>query len=405
MHEMQFAAGRTSSDRPPCFDRLLSAVSAMTAACLAVAGRGLAAVVAALVVMVSVPAAHAQIRVVDVLGREVTLPRPAQRVMLGFYFEDYIAITGPTAIDRLAAVSLHYWKGYRPGQYAAYLAAVPKIADLVDVGDVDNGTMSVEKIVAARPDVAILSAGQYQYLGAAAATIEAAGVPIVVVDYNAQTVEKHVASTLAIGKVMGADERAERLAREYEAAVADTVARVASVTPPTRPKVYVELGQKGPAEYGNSYGRGMWAGVLSLAGAANIAEGQIGNWGPLHPEYVLSAAPEAIFVTGSEWLQAPDAVLMGFGIAPELTRERLRPYLDRPGWRNLPAVRDGNVYAIYHGGTRTLYDYVYLRYIAKALHPEAFADVDPQAELQRYYRANLPVTPDGTFMLRLGDPA
>lgn len=346
------------------------------------------------------PLANAEVRVTDVLGRTVILPKPAERVMLGFYFEDFLAIAGSGAVDKLRAVSLFYWQGYRPKQYEAYLAALPKIATLIDVGDVDNSTLSAEKIVAARPDVAILAASQYQYLGAAAATIEAVGVPIVVVDYNAQTVEKHVASTLAIGQVMGTEDRARRLADDYRAKVADTLARVRSANA-AKKRVYIELGQKGPAEADNSYGRGMWAGVLDLAGGLNIAAGQIANFGPLSPEYVLSARPDAIFIAGSEWATRPNAVLLGFGIDPALTRARLRPYLDRPGWANLPAVRDGQVYAIYHGGTRTLSDTVYLRFIAKVLYPDAFRDVDPQAELAAYYAQNLPVRSDGTFMLRL----
>jgi hypothetical protein len=59
-------------------------------------------------------------------------------------------------------------------------------------------------------------------------------------------------------------------------------------------------------------------------------------------------------------------------------------------------VRDGEVHAtLYHGGARTPYDTVFLRYIAKVLHPEAFADVDPSAEY-------LPVRPEGVFVLGLG---
>jgi len=362
----------------------------------------LAASAAILLTLVS-GTAQAEIRIKDVLGRSIMLEEPAQRVILGFYFEDYIAITGPTAIDRLAGISLAYWKGYRPLQYAAYLKAFPKIADLMDIGDADNGTMSAEKIVSARPDVVILSAAQFHYLGAAAEKIEATGIPIVVVDYNAQTVEKHVASTLIIGKVMGSEDRARRLANEYKAAIDDTLRRVNSAAATTKPKVYVELGQKGPDEYGNSYGNGMWAGVIEHAGGHNIASGKISNWGPLDPEYVVSSRPDIIIITGSEWMSMPNALVMGFGVDASLTQERLRPFLQRPGWADLPAVKTGHVYAIYHGGTRTICDYVYLRYIAKIHYPEAFKDVDPHAELVRYYEAYLPIKPRGSFMQRL-DP-
>jgi len=348
-------------------------------------------------------AASAEIKITDVLGRSVTLQKPAQRVMLGFYFEDYAAIVGPGAFDRLAAVSLYYWKGYRPGQYDTYVKAFPQITRLTDVGNADQGTMSVESIVAAQPDVAILSAGQYKYLGAAAQKIDAAGIPVVVVDYNAQTLAMHVASTEVIGKVMGTEARAQRLNDRYVAAVEDTAKRVRAAGTAHKPKVYVELGQKGAAEYGNSYGKGMWAGVLDAAGAANIAADKIAGFGPLTSEYVLSAEPEVIFITGSEWTSIPGAVLMGFGIGPDLTRERVKPYFGRLGWSDLPAVKNSRVYAVYHGGTRTMYDYAYLRFIAKALYPAAFHDVDPDDELKAYYREYLPIEPQGSFMVHV-DP-
>jgi len=345
-------------------------------------------------------AARAEIRATDLEGREVSLPAPARRVLLGFNYEDFLAIVGPGAIDRVVALSRSPWRDWRPKQYAAYAAALPALEALTDVGDVDSGSFSVEAAVAARPDLAILAAWQYRALGAGVQTLEAAGVPVAVIDYNAQTLERHVASTLLIGRLMGVEERAERLAGAYRSAVEDTLARVAKAADQPR-RVYVELGQKGPAEYGNSYGRGMWAGVIEMAGGHNIAAGQIGNWGPLSPEYVLASRPEVVLITGSEWLKAPNAVLMGFDIDAALTRERLAGYQARPGWAGLPAVATGEVHALYHGGTRTLSDTVYLRYLAKLLHPAAFADVDPQAELVRFYRENLPVAADGSFMLRL----
>lgn len=361
-----------------------------------------AAIAAAALTFAAASSAQAQIDITDVLGRHVTLEKPAEKVMLGFYFEDYIAITGPTAIDRLKAVSLNYWKGYRPAQYDAYLKTFPKIAELVDVGDADAGTLSAEKIIAARPDVVILSAGQYKYLGSAAQTIEQVGIPLVVVDYNAETVEKHVASTLIIGQVMGTEDRAQKLADQYKNKIADTIARVEKASKATKPKVYVELGQKGAGEYGNTYGSGMWAGTIDLAGGQNIAAGQVASWGPLNPEYVISSKPDAIFLSASEWVSLPSSILLGFGVPEETTRKRAAPYLQRAGWQDFPAVKNGEVYVIYHGGNRTIYDYAYLRYMAKALYPDVFADVDPQAELKTYYDAYLPIKLDDTFMLKIG---
>jgi len=341
--------------------------------------------------------------VTDVLGRTVEVPDDPQRILLGFYFEDFYAIGGSNAYDRVVAISRDAWEGWRNSQWTRYVAANPKIETLIDVGEVDGGSFSIETAVAARPDVAIFAAWQYNALGDAVAKLEAADIPVVVADFNAQTVEKHVASTMMLGALLGGESevRATELAHAYEAAVADVQARVAKAGGP-RPKVYVELGSKGPDEYGNSYGKGMWAGVIEAAGGDNIATGQIGAWGPLNPEYVIASNPDVILLAGSDWVGRDKAVLMGFGQTPDVTNGRMMPYTERAGWNGIKAVGNGEVHAVYHGGTRTLYDYSFLQYIAKQLYPQAFGDVDPVANLKAYYAKYLPIEAEGVFMQKLG---
>lgn len=342
--------------------------------------------------------ALAEIKVTDVKGREVTLEKPAQRVMLGFYYEDFLAVAGPGALDKVVALSLSTWKDWRPNQFAAYEKALPKLSSLPDVGNTEDGTFSVEKVIAAKPDLVLLAAWSYDALGEGVKQIEAAGIPVVTLDYNAQTVEKHVLSTQVLGKVMGAEDRATKLADNYKAAMADIDARIKAAGPTTK-KVYVELAQKGASEVGNSYGNGMWGTLIDRLGGSNIAKGQVENWGPLSPEYVLAQKPDLIFLAGSEWVNKPLSVQVGFGGDPKLTRERMAGYLGRPGWSELPAVQHGGVHAIYHGGARTLSDYVYAQYIAKQLYPDAFKDVDPAENIRRYYDTWLPIKADGVFVL------
>lgn len=342
--------------------------------------------------------AFADITVTDVKGRTVTVPKVPERIVLGFYYEDYLAIGGPGALDKVVALSLSTWKDWRPNQFAAYEKALPKLASIPDVGNTEDNTFSIEKVIAAKPDLLILAAWNYDALGEGIKQIEAAGIPIVTLDYNAQTVEKHVASTLALGKLLGTEARAEKLAENYKHAFEDIEARIKTAGPTTR-KVYVELAQKGASEVGNSYGSSMWGALIDKLGGQNIAKGQIGNWGPLSPEYVLAQKPDLIFLAGSEWLNKPQAVIVGFGADPALARERMAAYVARPGWSDLPAVKDGGVHALYHGGARTLSDYVYAQYIAKQLYPEAFKDVDPAKNIRDYYDTWLPIKADGVFVL------
>lgn len=338
-------------------------------------------------------------QVTDAIGRQVTVPDNPKRILLGFYFEDYFAVAGPRGYDRVVAISRDAWEAWRHLQWQTYVKAVPRIAQLVDVGEVTGGTFSLEKVTAARPDLALLSSWQFSALGDQVARLEAAGIPVVVLDYNAQTVEKHVASTLVLGEILGAEARARELATLYADAHKDVARRVANIT--SRPKVYVELARHGAGEVDNSYGDVMWGAMVTAAGGDNIGKGKIAKWGPLSPEYVLAQNPERVVLAGSGWMSREKAVVLGPGVKPSLTHARMRPYLDRPGWRGLAAVRAGQVYAVYHGGARTLYDFAYLQYLAKMLHPDLFADVDPAANLAAYFEKYMPVRLTGTYTTRL----
>jgi len=342
-------------------------------------------------------AAMAEITITDVRNRTVTLDAPAERVMLGFYYEDYLAVAGDGAVDKIVGLSRGPWADWRPKQWAAYTEAFPQLADLPDVGDTESSTFSIESAIATDPDLVILAGWQYDALGETAAQFDTAGIPVLVLDYNAQTLEAHLASTRALGLAMGTADRAEALASLYAEKTADTEARVAQSN--AQPKVYVELAQKGPDEVGNSYAGGMWGGIIDRLKGQNIANGQIENWGPLSPEYVLAEAPEVILLSGSEWLNRPAAVPMGFGADRDLARQRIDAYKGRAGWADLPAVQNGKVYGIYHGGTRTLSDFAYFRFLGTALHPDAFAGVDPEAELAQFYADWLPIEPVGTFVV------
>jgi ABC-type Fe3+-hydroxamate transport system substrate-binding protein len=221
-----------------------------------------------------------------------------------------------------------------------------------------------------------------------------------VIDYNAEIPERHVASTLALAAVTGNEERGRALADLYLAKLADIQRR--AKTAGTHPKAYVELGQGGAGVIGNTYWQGMWGRLLDLIGADNIAAGHIAKaWGPLSPEYVLSANPDVIFIAGSSWLKSPNAVITGYDAPVELTRSRLAPYAQRDGWAGLTAIRNGELHAIEHGLCRALFDYTAAQYLAKQLYPDAFADIDPVGELRRYHEQFLPVSFEGTWMTRL----
>ena len=342
-------------------------------------------VLAAVVAALSMGAAQAaQKEVTDVQGRKVKIESPAKRVLLGFYFEDYMAVGTEKAFDKVVGISREAWEGWP------------------DVGEVEVQSFSVEKTLALRPDVIVLAKWQYQGLGPDVDRLEQSGIPIVVVDYNDQDVKNHVASTLLLGEITGQQARAKKIANEYKEAVETITSRIAKAGK-AKPKVYVEFGNKGPSEYSFSYGKNMWGPMITTAGGENIAAPFVEYWGPLNPEQIIASRPDVILISGTESKKNPNAMLMGEGVDKADAQQRLEGYAKRPGWGSLPAIKDKRIYGVYQGASRSITDYPSIQYIAKVAYPELFKDVDPQANYISFYKRYLPVTPNGTFYTGLKD--
>ncbi|OYQ41426.1 iron ABC transporter substrate-binding protein [Rhodoferax sp. TH121] len=334
----------------------------------------------------------------DVLGRSVRVDLPAKRVLLGFYFEDYMAIGGEKAFDKVAGLSREAWEAWRPANWALFAAHRPSLKDLPDVGEVEAQTFSVEKVLALKPDVLVLAEWQYKGLGSDVKRIEDAGVPVVVVDYNMELPANHYASTLLLGKIAGEEKRAQKIADEYKTAIDQVQSRIAAAKQP-KPRFYVEFGNKGPAEYSFSYGKGMWGPLGTLAGGENIAAPFVEWYGPMNPEKVLASLPEVVFIAGTESTKNPNSMLMGQGVEPAVAQQRLQGFAQRAGWSELPAVKNKRLYAVYQGASRSVLDYTMVQFMAKALYPTLFKDIDPQANYLAFYRRYLPVQAKGSFAL------
>ncbi|WP_238157607.1 ABC transporter substrate-binding protein [Aeromonas salmonicida] len=243
--------------------------------------------------------AAAPVEVEDVLGRKVSLTLPAKRIVLGFYPEDYLAVAGEGGADRLVGMSRGWFVKSRPAIWSLYVASLPQLALVPDLGNVQDQSFSIEKTLAVRPDVVILAQWQYEALAPDLPRLEQAGIPVVVVDYNAQTLSRHMASTLLLGKVTGQEARARKMADEYKAKIETIRSRIAEAKRQP-PRVYIELGDKGPAEYSYTYGKDMWGAMALLAGGDNVAAPFVERWGPIHPEQLLASKPEVILMAGYE---------------------------------------------------------------------------------------------------------
>lgn len=357
---------------------------------------------AALAAALALPAVPAQAQTVlrDAAGRTVTLPRAPERILLAFNFEEFIAVAGPGGWDRVVGFNRRQWAINRPAVWREYLKVLPGLEQLPDIGATENQTLTAERCLALRPDLLVIHAVGVAAVPQEIARIEAAGIPVLVVDYNAQTPALHAASTRALGAALGQPARAEALAALYTERVAEIRARAARAG--SAPSAYVEIGSGGPAAFGNSYNGAMWGGMLDLLGARNIAAGRIPpGWAPMAPEAVLAGAPDHVFLLGSSWDNRPQSVRAGYGVTLDQARASLRPYAARPGWAGLPAIRSGSLHTVETGLSRCLMDWIGLAYMGRAMYPAAFEGLDPDAALAAYHADFLPVPMSGCWMARV----
>lgn len=342
-----------------------------------------------------------EIRIKDVLGREVVLETPPQRIVLGFYYTDYLAVGGIKALSKVVGFSKAVWTDWTPASWELYSQSLPELKKIADVGEVEVGTFSVEKVLSLKPDLLLLADWQYQVLEIDLEPIQKAGIPIVVIDYNKELPSLHILSTKILGQITGEVQRANELCDFYENTLKQIQEKITKANR-EKPKVYVEFGNKGPSESGFTFGKNMWGPLIELAMGENIAKPFIEQWGPMNPEQVLVSKPDVILIAGreTELKKNKEAMVMGVGIPKEEAQKRLNGYKQRLGWDSLPAIKNNNLFGVYQGASRTLADIAMVQFIAQALYPDLFKDVDVQKLYLEFHQKYLPVVPSGTFVIQ-----
>ncbi len=97
----------------------------------------------------------------------------------------------------------------------------------------------------------------------------------------------------------------------------------------------------------------------------------------------------------SEWINREDPEILVKVVIPDTTKTLESEYArirDREGFDRLRAVRDGHVYVISGNLLFSPHASVGILYLAKALYPDAFADINPDDVLQEYAGMFMPGT-------------
>ena len=343
------------------------------------------------------------ITVTDMEGRLVTLKSPVERIVLmeSSKTHELAAIDGAGIVDKIVGWDNDFKDNAGDG-YVKFVEKYPKLADIPNVGSLDDNTFSVEKVIALNPDVVIMHNWEFMWSGDATkealARLEQAGIPVVFVDFYMDPMVNSTKSMLLLGQILGKEQRAENIVDFYDQHVDTIYSRLEENGGLKKPSVYIETGYNGPETYGITEGDVGWGSIVKRAGGDNIAETLLGNTSKaISPEFLVNQSPSIIILTGRNW-STPGSIRMGYTSTAEDTKNTMDAYISRSGWNTINAVKNHNVYGIYHGYCFSIYNFVALETFAKWFYPEEFKDIDPNATIREYHEKFMPVEYNGTFM-------
>ena len=345
------------------------------------------------------------VTVTDLAGVTYTLPRPLQKVAVqwscaGGPFMTMSALLGEDVADYLACIDDSPEK-YRADVWEQCQKDIPALADIPVIGSV-NEELDLEGVLCSGAEAFICPLELKTLVDESLADrLNSVDIPVIYVDFHQETLENHTKSTLLLGKLFGREERAQEIVdfyTEHRNAIGTRIEKI--LQEQKRPELYIEVAMLGPSDFGNSFNNSYsWGGIAYQSGGNSIGEGVVPNYGPLDTEYVLSNNPDKIIFTGTWGTAVPDAVKMGYGTELSETRRQMEAYGSRPGWSELQAFRNQEIYAINHGLSREMYDCACFEFFAKICFPEQFQDISPEKTLQEYYERFMPYTLDGVWFV------
>lgn len=338
-------------------------------------------------------AAHAEITLTDITGRNVVLPAPATRILLASSaYYPALSLLSHNAADLVVGVGGLQSGGEFEGERD--LAGKPHL------GSIWAQTFSIEKALELEPDLLIAAIPERGRPAAIEQAFAKTGVPIVYIDFVEDPARNTAPSIEIIGRAIGEEEKAAEFI-DFQARRIERIIDWLEAARPTRPKLAIISRRSGlPCCWTSAQGSvTTYFGDLNVI---NIADGALpGRLVQLSLEYLVERDPD-IFVA-NDLSSGPDSL---FGEPRNIAHAMasLEELATEPGFRDLAAMRSRRVHAIDVSLMRSPLSILAVEVFAKWIHPELFADIDPQATLDEINRRFLATPLKGPFWASL-DPA
>ena len=285
------------------------------------------------------PAPDASVSIIDMMGHEVTLEKPAERI---------VALTASDCeiVFALGAGDLLVGRG-EWCDYPAEVLAIPSVES--------GGNTNIEQILALNPDVVVMSS--MAQTEEQVKQLNDAGVAVVV--NEAKDIAGVYTSIELLGKLLGKEEQAAAIIDGMKTQFAEIEANKLD----GEQTIYFEVS---PLQWGlwTAGGGTFMNEIAEMLGMKNIFD-DVQGWAQISEEQVLERNPDYIMT-----------ITMYFGEGPTPEEE----IMSRAGWENVTAVRNGAILNLQNDelsrpaprladGAKMLYDFIMEK--AEALQPAA----------------------------------
>jgi iron complex transport system substrate-binding protein len=362
-----------------------------------------------LLLLAFVSLAHAEKstqKVTDILGREVTVAKQINGIILGEsrFIPALGIVAEDAAISRIKGMQADL-KQYDPATWAVYAQHFPAIEKIPLVGKGEASSFSVEKTISLMPDVAIFGIsghGPSPHDKEMLNQLEAAGIPVVFIDFREAPLEHTQQSVRILGQLFGNEKAALAFGERYEQTLNLVRERVKSIPLEKRPSVFLHSKVGLFPECCETMGATMLGTLLTTAGGRHIGAELIpGNVGNVNIEHLLTHQPDKYLATAIGSAKQNGAaspfVILGPDVNENQARDSLKRAANSMAVRNLSAVQEGNMFGVWHHFYNSPFNVTALAALAAWLHPDIFNDLDAQALLQDFYRDFQPVPFQGVY--------
>ena len=348
---------------------------------------------------------EAVLTVTDAAGRTVDFDTQPERILLAEgrgLFATSILQDNP--FDKVVAYGDDFEKA-APAMREKILEKFPEAKELPQIGSLQKGDVTVENLLAQKPDVVVMTLDQKTVAeqNGFLTDMDAVGLKYVFTDFRQDPLNNTEVSMKLFGDIFGASERAESYNEFWSEKVNDITERVGATTEKPKTVVWMAAGFMDCCTIAGDANLGK---LVDAAGGHNVGPEILGtDETEITPEKLVEVNPDKLVVTGGEWAPDPqktDAfshVELGYQADEAAARESFGGPLHGPGMEQLTAPKEGDFFAVYHQFYDSPYNVFALEAFAKWLHPEEFGDLDPAKDFEDFHAEWMPIDYSGTFFL------